>query len=289
MSDYGSDFEDATPRQTAASSAPAPTPQQDAILKELRSQNANLRRQLSTVNSQLDEQLSRKGLKSGYRPPAAAAPQKKHTTILDQRRNHNDKLRKRNQEVEVQLEGRDLQRLRDLRNLCGEISRTAEDLKDENRSLENVYANQRQKLAAVEKVEEEMAAAKAENDAEIRETREQIRRAKELRDADASEMKGLRVKLSRMEQKVKVQDTVGSTVRSVGELQEQVEEKDKTIEALKYQVAVLSKTNVTDKKRAKARSAKISQQIADLREEVELLQDKLKAKGLAAELGVDSH
>jgi hypothetical protein len=310
MSDgYSSeDFEQETPRASQPQPAPAQQPQQSqksdrppaapanstqrpsstphhqAVLKELMKENAQLRRLLSSVNSELDEHLSRKGQKMGYRPPASGS---KHVSVVEQRRMMNDKLRKRNQVIESELDKKDLPRYRELRNQIGEMNRNIEIIKDENLSLENVYANQRQKLADIDKIELEMKNARSEHDQALREIKDQMREAKELREANGSEMHRLRRHLEKVEQKIKVQDSVGSAVKTVAELQELVAEKDRTIESLKYQVAVLSRTNVSDKKRSKARHLKISQQIQLLQEELDDLRERAKARGLADELGID--
>lgn len=254
-------------------------------LEELRKANLALRAELLHLNRKLDEQLWQRGQRAGRAPPvargAARLPSDKLIAKNDAQRKANDELREQLNRPHVR------HRMSEVKNMLGHLKTQLDEAMSENQGLMNVIHNQEQQLARVRLVEEEMDAAKRDHAEAVRQLKEQAKLFKDAREQDMAVYTKQIRQVERMEEKLKVQDEVGAAVKSVETVKEQVEEKDRMIDALKYQVAVLSRTNHGDKKRTKAVNDRLARELHSLREEAESLRKQLKATGLAGELGVD--
>jgi hypothetical protein len=275
------------PRVVGASSSMVQlTPEQHATMAELKRANLNLRAQLLDVNRLLDDHLAQRGQRVAQ---VHAVPKKGGQMPSDRLARKNEQQRRVNAEMTAKLHQANQQAIvNSASNELNELKNNARLYRSENRGLENVYAHQNNQLAVVRRVEQEMKDAKAEHSNELRGWKDEGRASKEVREAEMTAYNRTMRAVERLQEKIRIQDDVGVAVRSVSDMHEQVEERDSIIDALKYQVAVLSKTSVTDKKRAKTSSERIARDLVALRDEVHHLRQQVAGLGMAAELGVDT-
>lgn len=224
-------------------------------LQALRKANLALRSELLSLNRKLDDQLGQRGQRGvGGRAPIAPKP----TEMLpsDKLQMRNDEQRRINSELREALTRPHVQqRMSETANSLGAVKAELEQLKSEAQGLENVRAHQEQQLARIRIVEGEMQKARDQHAETQRGLKDAARELKEKRERDMAVYSKTIRQVERMEEKLKVQDEVGAAVKSVDAVREQVEEKDRMIDALKYQVAVLSRTNAGDKKKARDRKS----------------------------------
>ncbi len=231
------------------------------------------------LNSQLDEQLAMRGQKIARAPTSA-----RQLGSADQIARKNDALRKRNNELQsLVFQAASLQRVQELQSAVLLKSKERDQLVEENRSLENVYANQMAKLGQTQKVEDDIQRAKSTAQEEIRAIKDRAKDLKEIKDESVKELKAMQRRQDALEGKIKVQDQIGVSLTPLRDLQAQLAEKERIIEALKYQVAVLSRTNLADKRRVKARTAKASKDVAGVHVAVP---EGSRPRSLSRELGV---
>lgn len=302
MSDYADDFD--TPRGRTSSSRrpaqsdvrasiPSPddsasqlTPEQKAVVQELKQANKALRLELLDLNRELDTCLELRGQRAGRVPPL---PRASTASAADQLILKNERNRKRNHELLSKLHQADgLERITDLRNSMGKVSGDADVLRGENRSLENVFAHQMVSLRVTLKVEEDLAKERQEHLEYVRGLKEQMRVAREAKEAHTAVFRDLSKHIDRIEEKVRVQNDIGDSVRTVEDIRQHLEAKDRTIDALKYQVTVLSRTNVSDQKRSRIVSTRLSAELHSLRSEAEELRQQLASFGVEKSLQVDT-
>lgn len=261
--------------------------EQQQTLAELRRNNMRLRAELLALNRKLDDELNQRGQRGVSR--VHAVPKKGAMLPSDKLLQKNEHQRKVNNELSEQLHRPHmLRRYKESTNTVGAYSADVAALSSEIRGLENVHHHQRQQLDKLENVEREMNDERAKHHQQLRDFKDQSRHWKEVRESEMSAYSKLIRQVERMEEKLRVQDEVGAAIKSVGDVREQVEEQDRVIDALKYQVAVLSKTSSGDKKRAKAVNDRIARDLHALREEADSLRKQVRALGLAGELGVDT-
>jgi chromosome segregation ATPase len=252
-----------------------------AELMDMRRRNAELRNQLIDLNNQLDQHLNRHGQKVA-RP---FSPRQRQVTSAERQHRRNDATRRLNAEIIQKLQRADaLDRVSEVRNLLNEKNSSLQKAREENRSLENVYANQMVKVEDLERTEEDMRSRKAEHHEEMRMIKEKMRRLKIQNSERSGQVKSNQRQLEKLEGKVKVQEAVGSSMKTLQELRDEESEKDRVIETLKYQVAVLSKTNASDKRHARSKTAQTSKELAELREEAALLRERAASHRLVDEL-----
>uniref|UniRef100_A0A7S1Q4L1 Lebercilin domain-containing protein n=1 Tax=Neobodo designis TaxID=312471 RepID=A0A7S1Q4L1_NEODS len=255
-------------------------------IAELRKANLALRAELLSLNTKLDEQLGQRGQRVSRAPAVARGAAMLPSDRLSAK---NDQLRRENAELREQLNRPHIQqRMSEIRNAIGHVLKQLEDANSELKGLQNVQAHQDQQLVRIRAVEAEMAATRGDHAEVLRRAKEQSRQLKDVREADMAEYSKLIRHVERMEEKVKVQNEIGAAVKSVETVKEQVDEKDRMIDALKYQVAVLSRTSAGDKKKTKAVRDRLQRELHNLREEASSLRKQVKALGTAAEMGVDT-
>lgn len=287
MSDYGSDYEAdhdrvAPPPPQIRGNVQA-TPQQETTLVDLKARNTTLRQQLQRLNTELDQQLTQHGQKITRVQPLP----KKNLSPQEKLVAQNEALRRKNNDLSDRLHvAQTVERSPEMHNELGSLTNEWKQLQSENKSLENIYENQMVKITVADQIEEELKQIRAQHNEEVRQLKETTRRAKDEREQELGYFKQLHRQLDRLEEKLRVQESAGQSVKSLKDMQQQVEEKDHIIESLKYQVAVLSRTNVSDKKRARMRGEKIAKELEELREEHQLLTERLNKRSLAEELHV---
>jgi chromosome segregation ATPase len=272
-------------RRVIASSALVPLTKEADEATELRRSNLELRAELLDLNRKLDEQLNKNG---GHAPRVRAAPRGPALLPSEKQALKNENQRKNNAELRDQLHRPHVQtQVSSASNALGHIGKQLEDAQSDMRGLENVNQHQRNQLARINKVEQEMTAARSEHTEKLRDLKERTRILKEAREADMVVYNKTMRAVERMEEKLKVQEEVGAAAKTVDLVKEQVEESDRMIDALKYQVAVLSRTNAGDKQKAQAVNQRLTRELHSLREEAERLRRQVKALGLATDLAVD--
>jgi chromosome segregation ATPase len=273
-------------RVVAASSALVPLAEEVTEATELRQANLQLRAELLDLNRRLDEVLHQKGQKVSR---VHAVPKGAAMLPSDRVAAKNEQQRKMNAELCEQIQRPHVQhRMSDAANALGHAKHLLEEATSEMTGLENVLVHQRHKLDRIDLIEREMGDARSQHAENQHLLKDRTRTLKETREKDMAEYNKLIRLVERMEEKIKVQDEVGAAVKSVELVKEQVEESDRMIDALKYQVAVLSRTNVGDQKKARAVNDRLSKELHSLREEAESLRKQVKALGLVAELAVDT-
>lgn len=244
----------------------------------------DLRSQLVSLNRILDEHLTQKGQRVSRIQPvprtvSAMFPSDRLAAKIEVQR-------KINHDIEERLrQAGNLDRVSELMNTLGALHAELEELRSENRSLENVHQNQSVKLEVCSRIDGEIGNAKNQHNEHVSDNKTKARKAKDEREKEMDQYKHYIRAVERMEEKLKVQDAIGSEISTVAEMQEQVEERDRMIDALKYQVAVLSRTTTNDKRKAKTKASKVQKEVEDLRAEAEYLRQKL---GLAADLDIDT-
>lgn len=260
-----------------------PTPEQETTMADLRARNASLRQQLRRLNGELDRQLEQHGQKTTrVLPMPRSAAQ---MSPVERRAAQNEALRRRIAELQDRVHAAQAaDRVQEVQNDWGAVTAQYEALRDEQRSLENIHRNQMVIVEAQEQAAQEMAALRAQHHSEQRQLKDAMRRAKDEREEAAAQHRALVARMDRLEEKLRSQEAAGPSVLALDEMQRLVEERDHVVESLKYQVAVLSRTNVSDKKRARIRGACLGRQLEALREEHRALSERAAKRTTAEDL-----
>lgn len=249
------------------------TYEQLELISDLKAQNLSLRRQLVELNRLLDEQLTRRGQKIGRVQPVVNKGRLNSADVL---RRQNEGLRKQNNELVERLHQADkLDQHSHAQNKLGELHVQLLQLRDENLSLENIYSNQMVKLNRIDKIEHDMRRMRDAHNEDLREMKSHTRDFVKLREDEMIHVRQQTKVLNRLDEKLHIQVSVGTAVSSVADMESQLEERERVVETLKYQVAVLSKTNNSNKKRAQIASQKHSRELEHLRAEAAHLKQRL--------------
>lgn len=250
------------------------TPEQATTAKLLVKEHQDLQRQLLQVNSDLDDHLSRRGQGLSRVQPIA----RPGGSEVDRLALKNEQQRKLNDELARQLIVVDaLAKTDAMRQRYNVLLTTAEKLRDENKSLENIYANQQTQILMTDRIDSEMRKAKQDHSEELTKMKEVTRQLKDAREAEVERVRHFQRVETKVEMRLKLQSNVSNSKElSVAEMEALLASKDSELGSLRDQIMALSKAS-TGKARAKATQDKRSRELEDLRGEAELLREKLEA------------
>lgn len=248
------------------------TPEQTAAAKLLVEEHHDLQLQLLELNRILDDQLSRRGQGlSRVQPIQRATDAQTEKLAL-----HNERQRRINDELMRHLIMVDsLAKTDDLRQRSQLLATQLDRLRDENKSLENIFANQQVQTSVADKIEADMRKAKDEHHDEVMKLKDATRHLKEEREQDVEQLRHLQRNEARLELRLKVQADVSSTA-SAEELESLNSTKERELESLRNQIMALSKAS-SSKARASRKMDKVSRELDELRGEAQLLREKLEA------------
>jgi hypothetical protein len=249
-------------------------PEQAATAKLLVKEHQDLQRQLLQVNSDLDDHLSRRGQGLSRVQPLA----RPNGTEAEKLALKNEHQRKVNDELARQLIVVDaLAKTDAMRQKYGVLMSLADKLRDENKSLENIYANQQSQISLTDKIDSEMRKAKQDHSEELAKLKEVTRQLKDAREAEVDRVRHFQKAETKVELRLKLQSNASrSKELSVAEMESLLAAKEGEFESLRDQILLLSKAS-TGKARARASHDKRSRELEELRGEAELLKEKLEA------------
>lgn len=254
-------------------------PEQSTTAKLLVREHDDLQQQLLELNRDLDDQLSRRG-QGLSRVQPITKPLNSQADKLAAKNEHQKKV---NDELARQLIVVDaLAKTDEMKQRLQSLTLQCESLRNENKSLENIYSNQQQQTSFTDKVELEMKRAKGEHQEEIQRLKEAARQLKEMRETEADQLRHLHRAEAKLEIKIKATaDPQACT--SIGDLEALIGSKERQIETVKEQIFVLSKAS-TNKARARSLNDKRAKELEELRSEADLLREKLDALQINEEL-----
>lgn len=256
------------------------TPEQVATARLLVEEHNELNAELLELNRSLDDHLSRRGQGLSRVQPLA----RPGNSQCDKLAAKNEQQRKVNDELARNLLVIDaLAKTDDLKQRLAVLTSQAELLRDENKSFENIYANQLLQTSLADKIENEMKKAKQDHHEEIVKLKDAIRQLKELRESDSEQVRGLQRAETKLELRLKLQaDAVASTT-STSELEFALKKKEEELCMLKEKILSFSKLS-TGKAKARNLNDKKSREFDELRSEADLLREKLEALKIHEEL-----
>lgn len=259
---------------------PELTPEQQTTAKLVAKEHRELQNQLMELNRDLDDHLGHRGQGLSRVQPIVKTNAQ---TQADKIAARNDELRRKNEDLARQLVVVDaLAKTDDLRQKYNLLSLQCENLRNENKSLENVYANQQVQIVVADKVENEMKRAKQEHNEELGKLKDAARQLKESRESEMDGCRQLQKQETRIDARLKLQDDHDESA-SVQDLEKAVADRDEAIETIKEQILQLSKASTT-KARNRSMNDKKAKELDDLRSEYELLKEKLEAAKISVEL-----
>eukprot|EP01059_Diplonema_ambulator_P030653 TRINITY_DN5335_c0_g1_i1.p1 TRINITY_DN5335_c0_g1~~TRINITY_DN5335_c0_g1_i1.p1 ORF type:complete len:448 (+),score=194.93 TRINITY_DN5335_c0_g1_i1:42-1346(+) len=234
-------------------------------IKELKAANEDLRQQLLSLNSQLDDALNQRGEKIVQITRMRKEPD------VDKLQRDIDKMRKVNSKLQDKImQSESVGQIHELQNVVNEKARQVEVLREENRSLENVARNQAKKLASVQYIEDRINQARDQHIEEMRHCKEKIQKLKAMKDEDDKMVKHQQQQLNLLQAKMKAAGQAKGP-KSYSELEKKLGEKQSLVEDLKYQVHTLTKANEAEKKRLYQQSKGASNELKSLQQEAERL------------------
>lgn len=256
-------------------------PEQHTTAKLLVKEHQELQRQLLQLNSDLDDHLSRRGQGLSRVQPIA----RPGGTDSDKLAARNEHQRKVNDELARQLVVVDaLAKTDDMKQRYCLLTSTAEKLRDENKSLENIYANQQTQISLTDKIDSEMRKAKQDHSEELTKLKDVTRHLKDAREAEVERVRHFQRVETKVELRLKLQSNVSKSKElSVAEMESLLLAKDVELEDLREQIMSMSKVS-TGKARARATQDKRIRELEELRGEAELLREKLEALEIHDEL-----
>eukprot|EP01062_Namystynia_karyoxenos_P063289 TRINITY_DN56102_c0_g1_i1.p1 TRINITY_DN56102_c0_g1~~TRINITY_DN56102_c0_g1_i1.p1 ORF type:complete len:414 (+),score=151.32 TRINITY_DN56102_c0_g1_i1:105-1346(+) len=249
-------------------------------IRGLRRANEQLREQLLGLSRQLDDALNRRGEKVGQMARMRARQFDSPEAVQLMR--ENEKLRKRNQRMQEQLRAsEDAERCVELQNIIAERERAADELREEHRSLENVSHNQARRLELVLQAEAELDGARNAHLEEMRRLKDRIQGVKAAKEADEKLMRQQQATLNALQDKIRACEGAKGKMgpASCGDLQRRLEERDHQVDALRYQILLLSKSNDGDRRRAQHQAKAQNREIRQLEADIKELRSRAFAQG----------
>lgn len=256
------------------------TPEQHAVALELLEENAGLQSQLLAVNNELDDHLARRG--QGLARVQPLSKGRSATFIeIDRLTAKLEEQRRVNEELVCQVSVAEcVTQIEEIRSKLAALALHYDELKDENLSLENVYANQSLQTTIADRVEADIRKTKGANAEEVQRLKELARQLKEQREREMEEYRLLQKQQCKLEEKLKATD-VGNYTEP--ELQAKLEGKEKRVEELKQLIKDLSKSSI-DRQRHRSKNDRHNKEYEELRSEAEILRERIEALHLADEL-----